>query len=131
MLSKCDYREYATNNLSHKSKKEPLKEVIIYFKKDRSINKSPLNYSGSKNHIIPKIFKALPKHVPTFVDAMGGAFNVGGNVTALDKVVYNEYNHFVFEIVKMFNDIDKNKLIEKVETTVNSFKLTKKEKKTI
>ena len=128
-VEECEYREYATNNLSHKGKKERLKEVVIYFRKDRSINKSPLNYSGSKDHVLPKIFKSLPKHVGTFVDAMGGAFNVGGNVTALDKVVYNEYNPFVFEIMKMFNDSDSKDIINKATSLVDKFGLTKKGKK--
>src|SRR5699024_6900569 len=74
-----EYREYSTNNSSHKGKGKKLKEIILYFEKDLSINKSPLNYSGSKDALLPIIFKELPKHVDTFVDAMGGAFNVGAN----------------------------------------------------
>ncbi|MBZ1515499.1 DNA adenine methylase, partial [Leuconostoc mesenteroides] len=105
-----------------------LQEVIIYFKKDMTINKSPLNYAGSKNDVIPKIFKLLPKHVTTFVDAMGGAFNVGANATALTKVVYNEYNPFVFEMIKMIVDTPANELIKNVEQVINKFSLKKKEK---
>jgi len=127
-IEECEYREYATNNLSYKGKKERLKELIIYFRKDKSINKSPLNYSGSKDHLLPNIFKSLPKHVGTFVDAMGGAFNVGANVTALEKVVYNEYNPFVFEIIKMFNDSKPNAIINKAESIVVKYSLSKKAK---
>jgi len=127
-IDECGYREYATNNSSHKGKKERLKEIIIYFRKDRSINKSPLNYSGSKDNVLPLIIRSLPKHVGTFVDAMGGAFNVGGNVTALEKVVYNEYNPFVFEIMKMFNDSDAIDIISKAEAIVDKFGLSKKAK---
>jgi adenine-specific DNA-methyltransferase len=85
-----------------------------------------LNYSGSKDHILPKIIKSLPKHVGTFVDAMGGAFNVGGNITALHKIVYNEYNPFVFEIIKMFQNDNPSEIIRKVKSIVSKFKLTKK-----
>ena len=127
-IEECQYREYATNNLSHKGKKEKLKEYIIYFKKNRTINKSPLNYSGSKDDILPKVFKELPKHVGTFVDAMGGAFNVGGNVFALDKAVYNEFNPFVFEIIKMLVESDKQITIDNIERIVDKFKLVKKGK---
>ena len=98
-VESSEYREYATNNSSHKGKNNKLKECIIYFKKDRTIEKSPLNFSGSKDKIANKIFKHLPKHVNVFVDAMGGAFNVGANVVALDKVIYNEKNPFVFNII--------------------------------
>lgn len=123
-----DYREYATNNLSHKSINEKLKEVIIYFKKDLSINKSPLNYSGSKDSLLPLLYKHLPKHIDTFVDAMGGAFNVGANIVAMNNVVYNEYNKYVYEIIDMLHKTSCKELIKNIEQTIKSFKLSKKDK---
>jgi len=92
------------------------------------IKKSPLNYSGSKDFLLPKIFKHLPKHVGTFVDAMGGAFNVGANVFATNKVIYNEYNPYVYGIVEMILKKDKKELIEDVSEIVNRFGLKKKAK---
>lgn len=123
-----DYREYSTNNSSMKGEGKKLQEVIIYFKKNMAINKSPLNYAGSKDDVIPRIFKLLPKHVTTFVDAMGGAFNVGANATALEKVVYNEYHPFVFEMIQMIIETPAIELIEKVEEIVNKFSMEKKGK---
>lgn len=123
-----NYREYATNNLSNKGNGESLKEIIIYFEKDMSINKSPLNYSGSKDTLISEINKYLPKHIDTFVDAMGGAFNVGANVVATNKVVYNEFNPYIYEIIKMFLDGDKESLVNQVEDIVTAFDLHKKYK---
>lgn len=123
-----EYREYATNNSSYKGEGKKLKEVIIYFKKNRAINKSPLNYSGSKDVLLPTIFKQLPKHVGTFVDAMGGAFNVGANVFATDKVIYNEYNPYVFGIVEMIVNKGKQDLINDVSEVVARFGLQKKAK---
>lgn len=123
-----EYREYVTNNYSYKGNGEKLKEFIIYFRKDNEINKSPLNYSGSKDELIPTIFKYLPKHVGTFVDAMGGAFNVGANVFATDKVIYNEYNPYIFGIVEMLINNDKEKIINEVTEVVEKFGLEKKNK---
>lgn len=123
-----DYREYATNNASHKGNGKGLKEVIIYFKKDRQIHKSPLNYSGSKDVLLPKITKYLPKHVPTFVDAMGGAFNVGANIVATEKIVYNEYNPFVYGIMNMLLTTSSDAVIEQVQSIVERFELQKKAK---
>ena len=57
--------------------------------------------------------KHLPKHVGTFVDAMGGAFNVGANVVAINKVIYNEFNPYVFDIVKMITSTKPEVLIER------------------
>ncbi|MCH5343441.1 MAG: DNA adenine methylase [Acetatifactor sp.] len=123
-----DYREYATNNLSYKGSEEHLKEALIYFRKDRSINKSPLNYSGSKDVVLPLLFKQLPKHVGTFVDAMGGAFNVGANVVATEKVVYYEYNPYVYGIVDMLVKVPPEELIAQVNGLVAQFDLHKKDK---
>ncbi|WP_242216181.1 DNA adenine methylase [Listeria monocytogenes] len=123
-----EYSEYSTNNSSHKGKGKKLKEIILYFEKDLSINKSPLNYSGSKDALLPIIFKELPKHVDTFVDAMGGAFNVGANVVAMNEVVYNEYNPYVFGIVEMLVETEKDILTSSIENVINEFALTKKGK---
>ncbi len=123
-----DYREYATNNISKKGNEENLKEIIIYFEKDLKINKSPLNYSGSKDALLPLIYKHLPKHIDCFVDAMGGAFNVGANITALKTVIYNEYNTYIYEIISMLLNEPPQKTIKKIEQILKKFKLKKKDK---
>lgn len=123
-----NYREYATNNLSGKGNGDGLKEAIIYFRKDLSLNKSPLNYSGSKDQILPLVYKQLPKHVGTFVDAMGGAFNVGANVFAMDNVVYNEYNKYVYEIINLILNKKPDKIIQDVKKIVRDYGLKKKNK---
>ena len=127
-IETSDYREYSTNNSSYKRVDGTLKEAIIYFKKDRVINKSPLNYSGSKDVILPTLIKYLPKHVGTFVDAMGGAFNVGANIIAMDKVYYYEYNPYVYEIIKYLIETKSEDIIESVESVVKRYGLKKKDK---
>ena len=127
-VEKYSYREYSTNNQSYKNEGDGLKEAIIYFRKDRRINKSPLNYSGSKDVVLPVIMKHLPKHVGVFVDAMGGAFNVGANVVATSKTIYNELNPYVFGIVDMIVSTQPAQLIDSVTNIVSKFKLEKKGK---
>ena len=128
-VEKVPYREYKNLNSSQKGLGKNLHEVIIYFKKDLSIMKSPLNYSGSKDTLLPAIYKELPPHVDTFVDAMGGAFNVGANITALDTVVYNELNPFVYDIIKMLVTSNKEKLIKRLESEIYKNNLKKADKK--
>ena len=128
IVETSEYREYSTNNSSYKGTDDKLKEAIIYFRKNTEIHKSPLNYSGSKDTLLPMIVKQLPKHVGTFVDAMGGAFNVGANIVAMDKVYYFEYNKYVFEIIDMLVNTDSKEVIEKVEDIVSRFGLVKKNK---
>lgn len=83
---------------------------------------SPLNYCGSKSEIVPEILQVLPKEISVFVDAFGGAFNVGINVSA-KKVIYNEFNPYVFEMVKWLTTVDRTKLVETVESIVESYGL--------
>lgn len=123
-----EYREYSTNNNSYKGNGEKLKETIIYFEKDNSINKSPLNYSGSKDLIMAKLIKELPKHISTFVDMMGGAFNVGANIVAMDSVVYNEYNKNIYETISMLLKSNRASIIYNVEKIIKEFQLKKKGK---
>lgn len=127
-IESVPYREYKNLNSSQKSNGEKLNEVIIYFKKNRINIKSPLNYSGSKDTVLTDIYKELPKHVGTFVDAMGGAFNVGLNVFAMNKVIYNEYNPFTFQIIEMLLKNNKNGLIEEIEEIISKFNLGKARK---
>lgn len=123
-----DYKEYQNHRSSNKRNGKKLNEVIIYFEKDMKLNKSPLNYSGSKDTLLPRILKELPYNVGTFVDVMGGAFNVGVNVVALDKIVYNELNPFVYDIVKWLLETDKEKIIVEVESIIEEYKLEKADK---
>lgn len=127
-VEKTLYREYSTNNSSHKNNGNGLHETIIYFEKDINIVKSPLNYSGSKDKVMPRIIAALPKHIGTFVDAMGGAFNVGANVAAIDSCVYNEYNPYVYGVVKMLCEEDKERIVETTKKYISSYNLRKKDK---
>lgn len=125
-IYKFPFREY--KNIRSSQKENKLKEVIIYFEKDLSINKSPLNYTGSKDNIMHEIIKILPKSVTTFVDIMGGAFNVGANVVATKKVVYNEFLPHVFKIVSMLINKKNSLIVSDVEKTINEFGLIKANK---
>ena len=116
------YREY--KNIRSSKKADKLFEVLLYIKKDNEVIKSPLNYSGSKDNLMQQIHKYLPEHISTFVDIMGGAFNVGINVVA-NEVVYNEYNPFVYKLIKKLLNTKPNNTINYIEKMVASYKLEK------
>lgn len=128
-VNNFNYREYQNHRSSNKRNGKSLNEVIIYFKKDLEINKSPLNYSGSKDTMVPVILKELPHNVDTFVDVMGGAFNVGANVQATNKVVYNEINPFIYSIVKWLLEGDKKDKVAEIEGVIKEFGLNKRDKR--
>jgi len=119
------FREY--KNIRTSQKGDDLKEIILYFKKDNEVIKSPLNYTGSKYSIIDEIVKILPKHISTFVDVMGGAFNVGVNIVA-ERVIYNEYLPHTFELIKFLLKDSKKELIDKISKIVANYSLKKTEK---
>lgn len=125
-IYKFPFREY--KNIRSSQKENKLKEVIIYFEKNLSINKSPLNYTGSKDTIISDIKKILPKRITTFVDIMGGAFNVGANITATDKVIYNEFLPHVHDIMSMIINKNRNQIVNDVEKTIQKYRLEKANK---
>ena len=122
------YQEYRNHRSSNKSNGRKLKEVIIYFEKDRELMKSPLNYSGSKDTLLPQILKELPYSIDTFVDVMGGAFNVGANVTAKKEVVYNELNPYVFSVIEWLINNKHSVLIKEIEDIIKKFNLNKGDK---
>lgn len=121
------FREY--KNIRSSQKGDNLQEVLIYFSKEHEKKieyiKSPLNYSGSKNYIVDQIVEQLPLSMDVFVDAMGGAFNVGVNVSNSEMTIYNEYNPFVFEIVDMLLSSEKEKVISEVRKIIVHFGLEK------
>lgn len=124
-INHYDYREYQNYRSSNKRNGNNLNEVIIYFEKDMAINKSPINYSGSKDTLVPEIIKSLPANVDVFVDAMGGAFNVGSNISALERVVYNEINPFVYGLVDWIINTPKDELVRSVEDKIAEYGMQK------
>lgn len=120
-----DYKEYKNHRSSNKRNGQKLNEVIIYFEKDLNYVKSPLNYSGSKDTLLPAILKELPPNVETFVDVMGGAFNVGANVRATKEVIYNELNPYVYSIISWMLSTKKTELITSIENVIENFSLNK------
>lgn len=124
-VEKFDYQEYQNHRSSNKRNGENLNEVIIYFQKDLDVNKSPLNYSGSKNTLVPTIIRELPYEVENFVDVMGGAFNVGANIVATKKIYYNEMNTKIYDIIKWLITTDKKEVIQDIENCINKYGLTK------
>lgn len=117
-----NYREYKNIRSSYKG--DNLFEVLLYIKKNNEIIKSPLNYSGSKNGLMQQMIQYLPEHISVFIDMMGGAFNVGVNVVA-EKVIYNEYNPFVYKLVKKLLSSDAQEVIRYIDKTIKLYGLEK------
>ena len=100
-----DYKKY--NNFKCRGREGHFEYLFFIEKKAESnvVFESPLNYSGSKAKMIPFIKSMLPRQIKTFVDVFGGGFNVGINIDA-DKIIYNDINPFVVELIKSFRHIE-------------------------
>lgn len=122
------YREYRNLNASQKGNGKQLKEYLIYFKKAKTHNKSPLNYAGSKSSILETITNELPEHITNFVDVMGGAFNVGANIIVTDKVYYNDNNEKIHEIIKLLLTTDKEVFINDIKAIIDDYSLSREGK---
>ena len=96
-------------------------------KKEKVYYNSPLNYIGNKYNLLPFIFDHMPSDYNKFIDIFGGGFNVGINSIST-KVIYNDINFKVKELLEMFRDEDTYKLIKFIENTIKKNNLEKNDK---
>lgn len=87
----------------------------------------PLNYMGGKTNIMDFIKPHL-KGKDTLIDIMGGGFNVGINGQGFNKVIYNDLNHIVKDLVCMFKTMDTKTILDKIDKLINKYSLEKQNK---
>jgi DNA adenine methylase Dam len=85
---------------------------------------SPLNYSGSKYKILDFLIENLPEDINTFIDLFGGGFNVGINIRNANKIVYNDYNTYVKELVEVLYRNDSSITLDYIESRIEEFDLS-------
>lgn len=119
---KISYKKY--QNWKSQNHKEHFEYLFFVKKKDPAdvVYESPLNYIGSKARVIPAIRENLPSDIDDFIDAFGGGFNVGINIRS-ESVVYNEYNHFVKELIESFWQYDTFSYIVYMKKMIRRFEL--------
>ena len=121
---KINYKKY--RNWRTKTDKEHFEYLYFIEKKDlENVNyESPLNYIGSKSKMIVDIKKNLPNDFDSFIDLFGGGFNVGLNIDS-DKIIYNDINYFVKEILESFRINDTYEYLMYVKKIIRKFGLEK------
>lgn len=117
-----DYKKY--NNFKCRGKDGHIEYLFFIEKKPMEdvVYESPLNYSGSKAKMIPIIKHYLPKSIHTFVDAFGGGFNVGINIDA-ERIIYNDINPFVVELIQSFSNIDCADYLKAIKKLIGTYNL--------
>lgn len=126
----CVEIPYKKYNNSRSSKKSDHYEYIFYGKKKKTDDVEyycPLNYMGGKTNVIQHIRRYLNGR-NTFVDIMGGGFNVGINTIGFNKVIYNDINFIVKNLLLMFKELPTADILRFVDKTVIKYGLSKNNK---
>lgn len=84
--------------------------------------KSPLNYTGGKYKLLPKIQPLFPKDIDCFVDVFGGGGNVAINQNN-KYIVYNELQYDIYSIINLFREKDYDYICDGIKKYVEYFKL--------
>lgn len=119
---KISYKKY--QNWKSQNRKEHFEYLFFVEKKNPSdvVYESPLNYIGNKTRVIAGIRENLPAGIDNFIDAFGGGFNVGINISS-ESIIYNEYNHFVKELIESFWHYDTFSYIVYMKKAIQRFGL--------
>ena len=103
----------------------PHYEYLFYIeKKDIPKYISPLNYIGGKFESLDLITQNFPKKIRTFYDLFGGGATVALNAPC-KKVVYNEINTYVVDLLKFLSNEHPVLLYDKICKLQKRFELIK------
>lgn len=122
ICKKITYKKYT--NFKSKENNEHF-EYLFYIErkpKKEITYESPLNYIGSKAKMASFIKLNTPEKYDTFIDAFGGGFNVGINIDS-NKIIYNDINHFVKNLVLSFKTTDTYEYILYLKRIIKKFNL--------
>ena len=81
---------------------------------------SPLNYIGGKARILDQLLPVFPAHISTFVDLFCGGCNVGINTHA-DNYIYNDSNHELTGLLKMFLRLNTSTILKRMDEIVEHY----------
>jgi len=85
--------------------------------------KSPLNYIGGKQKILPQIRPLFPQNICLFVDLFAGGCNVGLNINA-KKIIFNDNLSHLIEMYKTFQINEISETISHIEERIKTFELS-------
>lgn len=88
---------------------------------------SPLNYLGGKYRLLSQILPIFPDGIARLVDLFCGGCNVGINVEAT-RVVFNDKNTTLVELLKMFQQISTIAIFDRIEWLIQRYGLSNSSK---
>lgn len=122
ICKKITYRKYT--NFKSKEENDHFEYLFFIERKNENeiVYESPLNYIGSKAKMASYIKHNAPNQFDSFLDAFGGGFNVGININA-NRIIYNDINHFVSNLVATFKTTDTHQYILFLKRVIKKFSL--------
>ena len=124
VCKKIAYKKYQ----NWKSQNENKHFEYLFFVEKKDIHdvvfECPLNYIGSKAKVVRDILRLQPENYDTFIDAFGGGFNVGINISA-KKVIYNDLNYLVANLIRSFREYDTYDYLLYIKRIIKKFGLEK------
>jgi adenine-specific DNA-methyltransferase len=122
VCKKISYRKYT--NFKSRAKNDHFEYLFFVERKNENeiVYESPLNYIGSKAKMASFIKQSASNQFNSFLDAFGGGFNVGININA-NRIVYNDINHFVCNLVESFKTTDTYQYILYLKRIIKKFGL--------
>ncbi len=129
-IKQIPYKRYLNSKTENNTEVQHY-EYLFYIKKDTKKQityKSPLNYIGWKYPMVDFIHEHKPKQeLNKVIDLFGWWCNVWINLW-IKKVVYNEINFKVKEMIQMFAQIDPLELYTYLSKMIKKHKLEKNNK---
>lgn len=124
VCKKIAYKKY--QNWKSQNENKHFEYLFFVEKKDIQdvVFECPLNYIGSKAKVVPDILRLQPENYDTFIDAFGGGFNVGINISA-KKVIYNDLNYLVANLICSFREHDTYDYLLYIKRIIKKFGLEK------
>lgn len=124
LCKKISYKKY--QNWKSNNDKQHFEYLFFVEKRDETeiLFESPLNYIGSKAKVVSSIKNHMPECYGAFCDVFGGGFNVGINMET-ERIIYNDINYFVTDLIKSFRDTDTYEFLLYVRRMINKFGLEK------
>lgn len=120
-----NYRPYKNSKAADKDNHC---EYLFYIEKcDKPIYESPLNFIGGKHDMAEFLSSHMPPKIKTFFDLFAGGFNVGLNAEC-DKVIYNDINFKVRELLEYITVSDTAEFYRYVCSTIKKLNLGKENK---
>lgn len=88
------------------------------------IIKSPFNWIGNKNAILPQLIQIFPQKIDTLIDFFCGGCDIGINIPT-NQTIAIDVNKYLMDILKEFQHHSLQEILDFIEKRITEFNLSK------